>query len=125
MVIAIGLGLAGGANQPILAVVAFVVILGMLYLSKLLGRQQIFRQENRLFVNIQTDQEDIEAVAGILSKHLMYVELKRMDTLDKGMDLSFVCRAKALGNIAQLKAEVLQLSPSTRLSVIDQPDLIV
>ena len=93
--IAIGLGLAGGANQPILAIVAFAVILGILYLSKLLGRQQVFRQ------------------------------LKRMDTLEQGMDLSFVCRAKELGDIARLKTAMQELSPATRLSVIDQPDLIV
>lgn len=123
--IAIGLGLAGGANQPILAIVAFAVILGILYLSKLLGRQQVFRQENRLFVNIQTDQEDVEAIAGILAQHLPYVELKRMDTLEQGMDLSFVCRAKELGDIARLKTAMQELSPATRLSVIDQPDLIV
>ncbi len=123
--IAIGLGLAGGANQPILAIVAFAVILGILYLSKLLGRQQVFRQENRLFVNIQTDQEDVEAIAGILAQHLPYVELKRMDTLEQGMDLSFVCRAKELGDIARLKKAMQELSPATRLSVIDQPDLIV
>ncbi len=123
--IAIGLGLAGGANQPILAIVAFAVILGILYLSKLLGRQQVFRQENRLFVNIQTDQEDLEAIAGILAQHLPYVELKRMDTLEQGMDLSFVCRAKELGDIARLKTAMQELSPATRLSVIDQPDLIV
>jgi len=123
--IAIGLGLAGGANQPILAIVAFAVILGILYLSKLLGRQQVFRQENRLFVNIQTDQEDVEAIASILAQHLPYVELKRMDTLEQGMDLSFVCRAKELGDIARLKTAMQELSPATRLSVIDQPDLIV
>jgi hypothetical protein len=123
--IAIGLGLAGGANQPILAIVAFAVILGILYLSKLLGRQQLFRQENRLFVNIQTDQEDVEVIAGILAQHLPYVELKRMDTLEQGMDLSFVCRAKEPGDIARLKTAMQELSPATRLSVIDQPDLIV
>jgi hypothetical protein len=123
--IVIALGLAGGANQPILAIVAFAVILGILYLSKLLGRQQVFRQENRLFVNIQTDQEDVEAIAGILARHLLYVELKRMDTLEQGMDLSFVCRAKELGDIARLKTAMQELSPATRLSVIDQPDLIV
>jgi redox-regulated HSP33 family molecular chaperone len=85
----------------------------------------VFRQENRLFVNIQTDQEDVEAIAGILAQHLPYVELKRMDTLEQGMDLSFVCRAKELGDIARLKTAMQELSPATRLSVIDQPDLIV
>ncbi len=123
--IAIGLGLAGGANQPILAVVAFAVIMGILYLIKLLSKQPAFRQGGRLFVNIQTDQEDIEAITGILTKHLVYVELKRLDTLEQGMDLSFVCRARQLGDLASLKTDVRALSPATQLSIIDQPDLIV
>ncbi|MCB0596764.1 MAG: DUF4956 domain-containing protein [Lewinellaceae bacterium] len=123
--IAIGLGLAGGANQPVLAVVAFAIIILLIYLSKLLsGRGQI-RQEGRLFINISTDIEQLERFTEILSRHLTYVELKRLDTLEKGLDLSFIGKASSLEAISKLKDEISQLSAATRLSIVDQPELIV
>ena len=123
--IAIGIGLAGGANQPILAIIAFSFIIFFLYLSKRLSRQTAFKQEDRLFVNIRTDLDDLEQVSKALTDILPYVELKRLDTLDKGMALSFICKAENLQQISQLKNAVLGLSDATQLSIIDQPDLIV
>jgi hypothetical protein len=123
--LAIGLGLAGGANQPILAIVAFVLIMALLFLHKTLSGKGIAKQEGRMFINIITDQEDLEGVAAILAKHLDYVELKRLDTLEKGLDLSFLCRADSLEALSRLRGELSQLSPATRLSIVDQPELFM
>lgn len=123
--IAIGMGLAGGANQPVLAVVALALILGILYISKLIWKQQPERQEGRLFIQLTTDIEDLEKITQLLSSHLPFVSLKRMDTLEQGMELSFIARARDLKSLAALKEEVKALSPSTRLSIVDQPELIV
>jgi len=121
----IGIGLAGGANQPILAVIAFLVIIAILFIRKLISKRAAFKTDNKMFVNIQTDQEDLEAIAKILTDTLPYVELKRMDTLPKGLDLSFVCKSDSLNQLANLKNKVTAISENTRLSIIDQPDLIV
>lgn len=123
--LAIGLGLAGGANQPILAIVAFALIMALLFLHKTLTGRGIARQEGKMFVNITTDQEDLEAIAAILAKHLTFVELKRLDTLEKGLDLSFLCRADSLEALSRLRGELSQLSAATRLSIVDQPELFV
>lgn len=123
--IAIGLGLAGGANQPVLAVVAFAIIMLLLYLSKLLSGKGVVQQEGRLFINISTDVEQLERITEILARHLTYVELKRLDTLDKGLDLSFIGQARSLEQISKVKDEISKLSAATRLSIVDQPELIV
>jgi len=123
--IAIGLGLAGGANQPILAIVAFAVIMLIIYLSKVLAKREKFQQSGRLFVNIQTDIDDLKRITQLLSDRLPYVELKRMDTLEQGLDLAFICQAASVEQLAQLKDDIRELSPATRLSIVDQPDLIV
>jgi len=113
----IGLGLAGGANQPVLAMVSFVFIMT--------SKQSVFKKEDRLYVNISTDIDDLNQITTILSKTLPYVELKRLDTLETGLDLSFICKANSLDQINTIKNDITQLSKSTRLSIIDQPDLIV
>lgn len=123
--IAIGVGLAGGANQPVLAVVAFSVILILLYANRALGGKVRFKQEDRMFVNITTDQENLVAITAILTDIFSHVELKRMDSLQPGMDLSFICKAESLSQVNQAKDKLLALSQHTRLSIVDQPDMMI
>ncbi len=123
--IAIGLGLAGGANQPILAIVAFLSIILILYLHGLLTGKESLKKEDRMYVNINTDISDLKMISNLLSNIFPYVELKRMDTLEKGLDLSFICKADSIDQISQAQTEITKLSNNTRLSIIDQPDLIV
>ncbi len=123
--IAIGIGLAGGANQPILAVVAFVVILLLLYVNRSLGGKVKFRQEDKMFINISTDQEDLEQLTNILTGIFSYVELKRMDSLKPGMDLSYICKADSIAQIGKMKKRLLELSSETQISIVDQPDLMI
>ena len=123
--IVIGLGLAGGANQPILAVVAFTLIVGILFISKKLSGRNAYKREDRMFVNISTDIEDLDPITQILMRHFSYVELKRLDTLEKGLDVSFICKAESIDQLNQVRKEITKLSAATRLSVVDQPDLII
>ena len=117
--------MAGGANQPILAVIAFLVIISILFIRKIVSKKVAFKNENKMYVNIQTDQEDLEAIAKLLTDTLPYVELKRMDTLEKGLDLTFVCKSNSIAQIALVKDKITAISANTRLSIIDQPELIV
>ncbi len=123
--IAIGLGLAGGANQPILAIVAFLLIVSLLYINRLFIGKAGFKKEDKLFVNISTDEEDLNKITALLTDTFSYVELKRLDTLEKGMDISFVCKADSMDQLTKAKNEISQLTEKTRLSIVDQPDLIV
>lgn len=121
--IAIGIGLAGGANQPILAIVAFTVIISLLFIGKKISGQKAFQQEERLFIHIQTDVDDLPRITQLLTDNLVYVELKRMDTLEKGLNLSFAGKAENVEQLHQLKEAITALSPATRLSIIDQPEV--
>lgn len=123
--IAIGLGLAGGANQPILAIVAFLLITFLLFINKVFTTKETFRQEDRMYVNITTDVDDLGRITKLLTDVFPYVELKRLDTLDAGLDLSFICKAESMDQLSRVKDAVVGLSPQTRLSIVDQPDLIV
>ena len=48
-----------------------------------------------------------------------------MDTLDEGLELSFIARADSTAQLNALQLEVRKLSENTRLSLLEQPDLIV
>ena len=121
----IGIGLAGGANQPILAVVSFLVIIGLLFINKIITNKIAFKNENRMYVNIQTDENDLKKITKILTDILPYVELKRMDMIEQGLDLSYICKSESINQLDLLKNNISALSSNTKLSIIDQPDLIV
>ena len=78
-----------------------------------------------MYVNITTDITDLPQVTKALTDVFPYVELKRLDTLDQGMDLSFICKAENMDQISKAKEGITELSSSTRLSIVDQPDLIL
>ncbi len=121
----IGIGLASGANQSLLGIVAVALILGLLYLVKQIEGKTQFKSEDKLYVNISTDSNDLEKINQLLSESFHYVELKRLDTLGSGMDLAYICKAKNIKDIEVVRDKVTELSPLTTLSIVDQPDLIV
>ncbi|MBK6619844.1 MAG: hypothetical protein IPG32_02820 [Saprospirales bacterium] len=54
-----------------------------------------------------------------------FVELKRMDTMDPGLDLSFLCQADSIDQLSEVKDKLLQYAPGSRISIVDQPELMV
>lgn len=122
--IAIGIGLATGANQPLLAILTFTIILCLLFLHQRFFSQKQLRQDNKIFVNIHTDSGDLKQISEIISGILPYVALKRMDSRkDGGLDLSFICQAETIDQLENLKNQVLSISPATSMSVVEAPEL--
>ena len=121
----IGTGLATGANHFIVAVIAIPIILALLWIHKRMGGKTGFKQEGRMYINIETDQNDLQGISQLLSNSLKYVELKRMDTVEGGLSLSFIGKADSVQEIDAVRKEVQALSPATKLSIVEQPDLIL
>ncbi|MGK0389337.1 MAG: putative membrane protein YhiD involved in acid resistance [Maribacter sp.] len=121
----IGIGLANGANKPILATIAILLILLLLWLSKFIYKQESFKTEDKMYINISTDKENIEEIVALLSEDLPYVELKRMDSLSTGLDVSFICKAESVAQLESVRKKIRGMSEKTTVSFIDQPNLII
>lgn len=121
----IAIGLATGADQPLIAILIIVFILVFLYLSKRVSNDNAFRASDRLYINIRTDLNNIVEIEKLLSTIFKDVNLKRMDTLKNGLDLSFVCNMESVDQLQTLKEALNERSEDTLLSIIDQPDLII
>lgn len=122
----IGVGLATGADQPLIAIIVVCFILLFLYLSKRIGSNPSFKSEDRFYINISTDLEDIVTISNILNQSFSAVELKRLDTIpNKGLDLSFICKTGSIKKVQEAKDAIVALSDQTYISIIDQPDLII
>lgn len=121
LVIAIGLGC--GAGQPILSLIVYVLILAMVLVNNRLGGQFAFKRHDNMYLNIRTDKENVEEVTKVFSSHLSFVELKRMDQNEKGMNLSYLVKTESIEQIEAVRKSVTSISPNTSLSFIDQPNL--
>jgi len=121
----IGLGLATGANQFLVAVVAIPAILFLLWANQRLSGKKPTSGSGSMYVNIETDTDDLKGITAILAETLSFVELKRMDSLDPGLSLSYVVRAENLEQLDSLRDRVLNISPTTSLSVVERPEIVV
>jgi multisubunit Na+/H+ antiporter MnhE subunit len=83
--LSIAIGLAAGASKVVIALIAFVFILGILFLRHRLGGYQPLRKEEYMFLNIRTELNELPQVSDALSQIFPYVELKRMDTQGEGL----------------------------------------
>lgn len=121
----IAVGLATGADQPLIAIIVVLSILMFLFISKKISKTSSFKAEDRYYINISTDITDLIKINKLLQQSFTGIELKRMDTLPNGLDLSFICKTVSIEKIQEVKDALLALSDATHLSIIDQPDLII
>jgi uncharacterized membrane protein YhiD involved in acid resistance len=121
----IGVGLGTGAGQTRITSLATILILLLLFINQRIRGEARFKSDDKLYVNISTNIKEIAPINNILKSAFTYVELKRFDTLENGLEISYICKANDIEQIDQARKALLELSPATTISVIDQPDLIV
>ncbi len=120
----IAIGLVSGANKPLLAILAIICILPLIYFNqKIKGKS--FELEDKMFVNINTDNGNLSQISDLLKKHFRYVELKRMDHVKERLDLSFICNVESLESLETVRKSIADLSESTKISFVDKPDLVL
>lgn len=121
----IGIGLSTGANYPILASIAIFFILVLLFVNYKIQSKSAYSKENMLYVNIASENTNVDQFVAILKEKMDHVELKRMDRIPSGIDITFICKAPSLEAITSMQDEIVTTMPSTSVSIVDQPDLIV
>ncbi|MFK7946947.1 MAG: DUF4956 domain-containing protein [Saprospiraceae bacterium] len=121
----IGVGLGTGAGQTRITSLATLLILLLLFVNQRIRGEARFKSDDKLYVNISTNITEITPINDILKSTFTYVELKRFDTLESGLEISYICKANDVAQIDAARKALLELSPATTISVIDQPDLIV
>ncbi len=122
--LAIGIGLVAGANKPLLAVLAMVVILPLIYLNS------IFKSGNpnakgRMFLNVRTKVWDLGTLSSLLDKELPYVELKRVDEDKEGFYASLLIKVKDVEQLQGLIEQLKDRDPDIKISIMDQPELVI
>jgi len=122
--LAIGLGLCLGADQKMIALVSFAVIVGILAVARFF--RPVWKHEN-LYLRIRSNgngRGDLEAIAGTLVDHCSVVKLKRHDQTGGITETSFIVQFRDLDNLARAKRELMEKFSPLEVSFIDNEGLI-
>ncbi len=121
----IGLGLAAGAEQIVIAVVAFVFILTLLTVQNLLRGGRAFRTADNMYLNLSTSRRDLPYITKMLGDIFSFIELKRIDESDRGLELSFVVNARSIEEIETARKKLSELGPDTIITFVEQRNIAV
>ena len=120
----IGLGLATGANHYIIAFIAIPAILLMLWIHKTLSGKKAFRSGNRMYLSVESTGIHAKEITALVTEKLSGVELKRMDSSTDKTLLSFLISADSPDQLNELSNQLIDTFPGTKVSFVEQPELI-
>ena len=120
----VGIGLGMGANEPVVTIISFVVIMVLLMLQAKFVRKDKAKAPETMFVNITTSVVDVKDITKTLVRNFEMVQLKRMDQIEGRLHLSYLINTEFLEHIGTAKDELLELSPDLSFSFIEQRNLI-
>lgn len=120
----IGLGLMGGANKPLLAVLSFACVFPILYFNY---RSSLVKSAvtNKAFLNINTSLIDVEKIISVVEPNTSYLEVKRVDSNANGLSSSFLCKIDSPQKIQDIMTNVKSLDDKATVSFVEQPDLLL
>lgn len=121
-VIAIGLGL--GANQQLITIVGFLVTIVIIPTVSI---ARAAKENQNVFLNIvghgNPHTIELTAIVDILTRHCSSVNLRRFDTSKEDFEASFLVEIDDIKKLNQTKGELLKLSESLRITVLDNREI--
>lgn len=119
----VGLGVTGGANKPILAVVSFAFILPLLYINhRASDKTYKSHVKGKAFLNITTT-SGIESITNTLKDQVISLDLRRYDQGDSTNFISYLVDVKDVAALAKITDSLKSVDSNAKVSFIDQPDV--
>jgi uncharacterized membrane protein YhiD involved in acid resistance len=115
--IAIGLGL--GANQPLITVTAFAIIVTVVYFKNMTSRPE---ENQNLFLTVTCSaprEVKLEQIVESLKRHCPGIRLKRFDESSELLEASFLIDFDNFDQLNRSKSELQGLSDSIKITFLD------
>jgi uncharacterized membrane protein YhiD involved in acid resistance len=120
--IAIGLGL--GADQRIVTVVGFLIIIAIIYARSMLGKSQ---EDHNLYLTVNSHnpkKAELSEIVDILNKYCSTVNLKRFDETKEVLEASFFVEFENFSRLEESKTDLEKLGESVRITFLDSKGLV-
>jgi hypothetical protein len=119
--IAIGLGL--GADQTIITLVAFAIIMGLIVLKKLSGKAE---ENQNLFLTVNSHnpkKAELNEIIDVLNQHCSSVNLRRFDENKEVLEASFLVEFDNFSKLNESKTALQKLGDSVAVTFLDNKGL--
>lgn len=115
----IGIGLGLGADQRLITIIAFIIIVSVLWTRNLKHKSEEY--ENLLLTVTSKDpkQIDLEKIMEILKRNCVAVDLKRFDETENALEVSFIVEFDTVECLSKSKSELKDCGDSIKISFID------
>ncbi|MEM9548065.1 MAG: DUF4956 domain-containing protein [Bacteroidota bacterium] len=120
----IGFGLMGGADKPVLSLISFALVLPIFYFNSLMSKNK-GTVTNKAFLNVSTKNKDVSAITASIEPHTSYLEIKRVDSVNEGINASFYCTIDGPDQLQKIINAVNAKDPEASFSFVEQPDLLL
>jgi uncharacterized membrane protein YhiD involved in acid resistance len=120
----IGVGLAMGANQVLITLIAVAIILALLFAQALVNRKNAFDTSDHMFINILCQRAQIDPIHEILKRNFKSVLLKRMDNENNVITLSYQIETNDMEQVIKAQDDLATFSGDIEFSFIEQRNLV-
>ena len=118
--LSIALGLGFGANQKIITIIAFAIIIGIIIGRKLLSKKERITEHLNLVVSSKgSDKLNINKVVEILEEYCSVINLKRLDESTELLEAAFLVDFEDFNKLNDIKNALQSLDSSISLKYID------
>ena len=117
--LAIAIGLGFGADQRMITVIAFFIIMGIICLKKFSHR---FQDHQNLYLTVSSQDPqklDLDSVVQILKKHCIAINMKRFDETKEALEASFLVEFRDFTNMKEAREELRRLKDSIKITFLD------
>ena len=123
--LAIGIGLGFGANQGSITIVAFIIILGIIVLSKSIRGK--IEAKNNLHVTIATNGPSpgiTSKVIDIMKQHCTMIKLVRLDEDENTTEVTFLAEFSDHNSLLGAKIDLQALNKNLKITFLDNKGLV-
>jgi hypothetical protein len=121
LAIAIGLGL--GADQKVITLVAFAIIIGLIWLTK--SSSQMETNQN-LYLTISSHnpkKAELNEIVEVLKTHCTAVSLKRFDDTKELLEAAFLVEFEGFPQLEATKSDLQQIGEAVKITFLDSKGL--
>ncbi|MDD2634994.1 MAG: DUF4956 domain-containing protein [Bacteroidales bacterium] len=116
--LAIATGLGMGANQPVVTVIAFIILIAVIWVRHFIKPMNRLNAYN-LVINMQKPANgDMEKIVGIVNLKFKRPVVRRFDQSKDNLDLAFRVKVKDIDALTECKNEILKID-NTTVSFVD------
>ena len=123
LAIAIGLGL--GADQRAVTLMAFVVIVGVIFMKSRFSNKDDRQNLHLTVMSKKPGEVDLDSISRILRDNCTAVNLKRYDETEDMLEASFLVEFESVDNLNEIKTELQELNSAAKITFLDNKSVIV